>query len=191
MNQRHQAASERAETPEEQRIREIHAILEPVALHFRRELSSSDLGFWSTAMAMHEVPLQTMKAAMFLIMARDKFFPQPAAVAELAKGESALNRPLRAWDQLNELVRRIGPYALPPTIEDPALQQTITDYGGWFRVCEELVDDAFYKRDWMRIYENNLRALPLLGSSNQLMFTPSSLAQLEEGEQMTLLPNSP
>lgn len=165
-------------------VKSVNEILKPVFLRHNREMSKEDLLLWAKALQMHGVEIKAFQGAMFYWLATQRFMPFPIDIADIANGQGAGNRGMRAIQVLREKVGNIGPYR-KPHIEDPVLQMTIEDFGGWKAICEQFMDDDFFRNRFLKAYTNNQKVTPVLGLSNRLCLSDFPVEQ-NPGDLFTL-----
>lgn len=85
-----------------------------------------------------------------------KFFPSPAELRDLAgRGQfRAADRAAMAFQALKEACSRYGAFR-SPNFDDPLINATVRNLGGWTRACEMPVSefDVWYRRQFCEVYE--------------------------------------
>lgn len=177
----------------------IIKILTPyISVYPSCKLKSSGLMLY--AMALQDVPLDELDAAMVRLMRTNKFFPSVAEILDAVKttrevisGEDKGGAGA-AWHEAMELVRHVGPYR-PWTYSSPAVERAIKQFGK-MELCEIETDAVNTARaQFMRIYNEaadrerereevraTLKALP----SNRAMELVKRLAAGKEMEPKKL-----
>lgn len=159
-------------------LTQVHHLIKPAFLQHNRAVSKEDIQTWAFALKLHNVDLIAATSAVMYWLSSSRFFPQPIDIVELAKGETSGNRALHALNDLKKAIENIGPYRCNkesvPDLKDKVLEQTVRDFGGWFRVCEMYEDTESFRTRFLIAYRNNQKALPVIGMSNRLAYVASS-----------------
>lgn len=73
-----------------------------------------------------------------------RFFPKPADIIRHIEGDGD-SRALAAWSQVEQAIRRIGPYE-SVVFDQPQTMRVIQDMGGWIQLCECSEKDMPFKQ---------------------------------------------
>lgn len=82
-----------------------------------------------------------------------KFLPRPSELRELAGEMTAATRAVIAWEVVRKAVHALGAYR-SPDFDDPIVNATIRNMGGWVDFCGRDADDfqTWVRKDFERIY---------------------------------------
>jgi hypothetical protein len=116
-----------------------------------RELSRAMLlGYW---IALRDLSLEDFERGCEKALRTCRVMPSPAELLELAGVMSATMRAALAWDALKRALRTGGSWR-SVDFDDPAINATVRNLGGWARLCglqsEEL--DKWTRREFERLY---------------------------------------
>lgn len=104
-------------------------------------LSPTTMSLWFNALEGYELPIIS---AALTHHARNPdtgmYLPMPADVVRLIEGGSD-DVGLIAWGKVDRAVRSVGPYRTV-VFDDPLIHYTLTQFGGWPKVC------TFTEEDW-------------------------------------------
>lgn len=74
-----------------------------------------------------------------------RFAPKPADIAKYITGDPE-SKPLQAWTQVEEAIRRAGPYRTI-VFDDPLAMAVVADMGGWVQLCKIEDKELPFKRN--------------------------------------------
>lgn len=144
-----------------------------LASAFRAESDEAMLeGYW---WALDDLSVDDVRKAVRLAMRQCKFMPAAVELRELAGGMSPASRAIHAWSIFEKTVTRVGAYETVD-FDDPVMNATVRNLGGWQRVCDLPADefDKWLRRDFERIYQALFQtgvspdaAAPLIGIFDQ------------------------
>ena len=118
-----------------------------------------------------DLPLAASKSAMTRAMRECKFMPSPAELRELAGVQKPRERAVLAWEALDNAVAEQG-YYRSVDFDDPFINATVRNLGGWERVCEMEGEEysKWFRKEFERVYAalcatgiGPEQAAPLLG----------------------------
>lgn len=123
-----------------------------LASTFGREVDEAlIMGF---EMGLEGLTTEQIERSVALAVRTKKFFPSPAELRELAGEVPSGERAVVAWDAFAQAVSKHGYYD-SVDFDDPVINATIRNLGGWQRVCQ--IDDpkefeTFFRKDFERVY---------------------------------------
>lgn len=101
--------------------------------------------------------LEAIERAARQAMRQSKFMPSPAELRELAGELPPTRRAVLAWDAFRKALFRPG-YDHTVDFDDPIINATVRNLGGWIRVGEEWDDrpahefDTWFRKEFERVY---------------------------------------
>lgn len=122
-------------------------------------------------LGLSDVPIDRIQQAVVRAIREKKFMPTVAELRELAGELTPDVRAVKAWDAFQNAVVAHGSYK-SVDFDDPVINATVRNLGGWERVCGLPVDefDKWLRRDFERCYQAFCQAgitseagAPLLG----------------------------
>lgn len=125
-----------------------------LAATFNREPTEALLaGYW---MGLQDLDQNSIERACARAMLECKFMPVVRDLRELAGMLSPEQRAIKAWEAFASAVQRLG-YYRSPDFDDPVINATVRNMGGWEAVCIKASDNGeefekFGRRDFERIY---------------------------------------
>ena len=107
---------------------------------------------WEVMLA--DIPFEVAKAAVVKVCRSSDFFPSVAQIVAAAEELDPRNEHLptaaEAWEEVNKLIRYVGPYRAP-TFSCETVERA-TKAIGWVRLCESDNPEAD-RAHFLRIYE--------------------------------------
>jgi hypothetical protein len=144
-------------------------LVESLAAAFRVDVTEALLeGYW---MALDDLELNSVGAGAKRALRECRFMPTANELRSLSGEVRAEHRSVLAWDAFEAAVVRHGGY-VSVDFDDPVINATVRNLGGWKRCCEMPADefDTFLRKDFERVYSALFasgvpadRAAPLLG----------------------------
>ena len=119
----------------------------------------SAVTFKAYEVGLADLPAEAVEAAAMRALRSCKFVPSVAELREMCGALTLEQRSIRAWDALERAVREVG-YYRSIVFDDPALQATVRNLGGWMQVCDvsasENPDDwsKWFRKDFERVYRS-------------------------------------
>lgn len=161
----------------ENEIRERNELIAALALAFGKESPTAMLlGY---AMGLDDISTPDLKRAVQRAMKECKFMPVPMELRELAGIASGSHRAALAFDIFANAVSNHGGYA-SVTFDDPLINATVRNLGGWERCCnvgaEEDISkfDVWLRKEFERVYAGMCRSgvnasqcAPLIGMADR------------------------
>lgn len=145
----------------ESEIRERNELIAALALAFGKESPTAMLlGY---AMGLDDITTPELKRAVQRAMKECKFMPVPMELRELAGIATGSQRAALAFDIFANAVSIHGVYA-SVTFDDPLINATVRNLGGWERCCnvgaEEDVSkfDVWLRKEFERVYSGMLKS---------------------------------
>lgn len=126
-------------------------VIEALAATFSREATEALLtGYW---LGLSDVPLAQVKRAVVAAMRTSRFMPSVAELRELSGELPLAVRTVKAWDVFERAVIEHGGYS-SVCFDDPVINATIHQLGGWERCCETETQrfDVWLRKDFERVY---------------------------------------
>lgn len=132
-------------------LQEFVRYLAALASSFGREADEPTCMAYEIGLS--DLPLEACRQAMMRAMRECKFMPSPAELRELAGVVTAKSRVVLAWDAFDSAVQRHGYYD-SVSFDDPVLNATIRNLGGWQRVCDLPAEqyETFFRKEFDRVY---------------------------------------
>lgn len=144
-------------------------VVSALAATFNRDATEALLeGYW---IGLNDLALPAVKRAAAVAMRECRFMPTVVELRDLAGELSPQGRAVLAWGILEKTVLLVGGYK-SVDFDDPCLNATVRNLGGWERICEMPADefDKWLRKDFERTYQTLLRtgvsreaAAPLTG----------------------------
>lgn len=153
----------------ETELEEFIRFLTALAANFGREADEPTCMAYEIGLA--DLPLADCKAAMLRAMRECKFMPPAAELRELAGVQKPRERAVLAWEALDNAVADVG-YYRSVDFDDPFINATVRNLGGWERVCEMEGEEfpKWFRKEFERVYAalcatgiGPEQAAPLLG----------------------------
>lgn len=105
-------------------------------------------------MALSDLPLTAINSAVHKAIRECKFMPTAPELRELAGVMRVDARAVLAWDAVKRAVSRQGGYR-SITFDDPLINATVRNLGGWERFCETERGEQFdvwLRKEFERVY---------------------------------------
>lgn len=115
---------------------------------FGRELTEPTiLAYW---IGLQDLPLADVQQAIHRALRECKYMPVPAEIRRLAGGISTQERAIMAWDVVR---KNLNPYE-SVNFDDPIVNATIRNMGGWLRLCSMETEEfnVWARKEFERIY---------------------------------------
>jgi len=124
----------------------------------RHELSEAGVKMFIESI--EDIPADRIEQAAMQWTQRSKFFPAPAELRELAGDGTTTytDRALMAWQAFDKAVCEVG-YYRSPDFDDPLINATVRNLGGWMRMCKLEGDefDKWLRKDFLSVYASLCR----------------------------------
>jgi len=136
---------------------------------FRQKVTATTITAYN--MALGDVPIEALETAVRRAMVECTFFPSARELRDMAGVMSLDARTLRAWEVFERAVVQHGYYA-SVNFDDPVLNATVRNLGGWIYVSEMGAEelDKWLRKDFERVYKTfcqqgvgNEQSAPLVG----------------------------
>lgn len=116
---------------------------------FDKEITPALTGvYWKT---LEHFSDEQCKRAFEQVIQTAKFFPKPAEFIEILEGR-AENKAVHAWIEVNEAVRRFGPYQ-SVKFSDPVIHSVVQTMGGWPKLMDCTMDEwKWRQKEFERLY---------------------------------------
>lgn len=140
-----------------------------LAAAFGRETEKAT--FVAYMIGLEDLPLTAINTAIGRAIRECKFMPSPAELRELAGVQKPRERAVLAWEALDNAVAEQG-YYRSVDFDDPFINATVRNLGGWERVCEMEGEEysKWFRKEFERVYAalcatgiGPEQAAPLLG----------------------------
>ena len=117
----------------------------------RQEASEAMLtGYW---MGLEDLPLAAVRRAAVRAMRERKFMPTVAELRELCGEITPADRAAIAWQAVVDANRRHG-YGASVNFDDPAINATVRNLGGWEAFTERVeTEETWARKDFERVYQ--------------------------------------
>jgi hypothetical protein len=136
---------------------EFAEVITALFVTFNREADKPALAaYW---MALDDLELSDVQQAVRRAMRECKFCPTAAELRELGGAIAPSDRAALAWEAFDRAVGQVGGYASVDFADDPVINATVANLGGWERVTG-LVGDEYFKwlrKDLERVYATLMR----------------------------------
>lgn len=163
-----------------------------LAATFDRE---ADHGFMlGYEIALDDLPIADITRGVARAIRECRFMPTGAELRQLAGVVSVESRAALAWDCLKRSVALHGEYA-SVDFDDPAINATVRNMGGWGRICMTPIGDEFDKwlrQQFERVYCMFCRdgfsaemAQPLIGICDRYNSAAGYLSHVEQPRRIT------
>lgn len=126
-------------------------------LHVALQKSVDEMTLEVYSEALEDIPMATLRQTVHAAIRTAKFMPTVGELRILAGFDvTGGNRAIAAFAELAKAVSRHGPYKTI-RFNDPLMNQTIQDLGGWVRVCEtpDSVWYDFFRKRFIETYVAN------------------------------------
>lgn len=136
--------------------KEFGRLMQALCAAFTVEPSAPLLeGYW---IALRSLPVEQFRLAIGRALETCRRMPSAAELRDLAGVMPPEVRATRAWEAVRSSVARHGAYA-SPDFDDPAINATIRNLGGWVRICSAEPDEfaKWLRKDFERVYVGFLR----------------------------------
>jgi hypothetical protein len=113
------------------------------------------------AVALEELTELQLARALRRALRESKFMPRPGELFEFAQEQSAGDRAIVAWTEVQAAIAKHGAYT-SVDFEDPAINAAVRGMGGWSAVCSmpKAEADVWGRKEFERQYSAFARALP-------------------------------
>lgn len=129
-------------------LRERQELIAALVMTFGKEPSAPQLLGYT--MALDDITTPDLKRAVGRAMRECKFLPVPAELRELAGVVTGTQRAALAFDAFASAVSNHG-YAASVSFDDPIINATVRNLGGWERCCNVGADpDTEQFEKWLR-----------------------------------------
>jgi len=120
---------------------------------------TTEATFRAYAIGLDGIPDAAVERAAMLALRANKFMPAPSELRQLAGEIPAEARAIKAWQAVAQAVAAHGYYD-SVDFDDPVVNATLRNMGGWERFCERLDSDEekWIRRDFDRIYSSLMAA---------------------------------
>jgi len=137
--------------------RDLVRLIAALAATFNRE--ADEAMFEGYELGLCDLPVPAVKLAVGRAIRECKFMPTVAELRELSGELLPQDRAILAWDVFSKAVPRHG-YTASVDFEDPLINATIRNLGGWERCCSLQPDefDKWLRKDFERTYQALLRS---------------------------------
>lgn len=113
-------------------------LIEALAASFGREADEALLtGYW---LGLQSLGLPAIERAVARAIAECEFMPKPVELRRLAGDLSPKVRAVKAWESFEQSMRTVGAYN-SVDFEDPILNATIRNLGGWPYLCQRETEE--------------------------------------------------
>lgn len=125
--------------------------MEALAEAFQREMREATLhGYW---LGLCDLPIESVEQATMRAIRKCQHMPRPAELRELAGDMTSEARGVIAWDSVQRAIGSRGSYA-SVCFDDPVVNATIRNLGGWQKLCATLTDEMkWVRKDFERVYD--------------------------------------
>lgn len=122
---------------------QFKALIEGVMSYYRQDTSTFILDLWWNACKSFE--FEQVKKAMTSHAIDPDVGQFPPKVADIIRQLSGTKteRAALAWGKVYEAMQRVGQYQ-DIVFDDPAIQATIMDLGGWVKICQTKEEEISY-----------------------------------------------
>lgn len=105
-------------------------------------------------LGLDDLPIEAIEGAVRRALRQCKFMPAPIELRELSGEVNGSNRAVLAWGAFEQAVIVHGGYK-SVCFDDPLINATVRNLGGWQRCCEMPADefDKWLRKDFLKAYE--------------------------------------